>query len=339
MSKVKAGQIWKEDDNRMDRKVKVLAVKGIKVEIENVDTGRKTTASLKRFGQSKGYKLFKDVSGTTSFGHLAKTKDSVNYLMTNGSITLHYDGKTKVVAKDDERFEKVLNAIRENKLNTIPEIVEVERYFVQQGLDIVDGLIHVRGEALPFELSKRILEYKAAKLPFDSLMKFWDNLKKNPSFNSRQQLFKFLENKGHSITEDGCFIGYRGVTEDFKDIHSKTFDNKPGSVCEMSRDMVDDNPTNTCSRGLHVGGFKYAKDFAGQGKLVIVKVNPADVVAVPNDYDGQKMRVCRFEVLKEATDIVSDVVYQEESDDEEQDRFEDWGDSDDAGDNFSSGVI
>jgi hypothetical protein len=31
----------------------------------------------------------------------------------------------------------------------------------------------------------------------------------------------------------------------------------------------------------------------------MVKVNPADVVAVPTDYNGTKMRVCRFEVLEE----------------------------------------
>ena len=233
----------------------------------------------------------------------------INYLFTNNSITLHYDGKTKVVAKDDTRFTKVLAAIRENRLTDIPEIVETERYFERQGLTLVEGLLHVAGEAMPVELSNRILAYKEANIPFDSLLKFWDNLKLNPSFNSRKQLFKFLENKGHSLTEDGSFIGYRGVTEDFKDKHTKQFDNKPGSICEMARELVDDNPDNTCSHGFHVGGYEYAKDFASGGKLVLVKVNPKDVVAVPNDYNGQKMRVCKFEVLAEVNDIISDVVY------------------------------
>jgi len=31
------------------------------------------------------------------------------------------------------------------------------------------------------------------------------------------------------------------------------------------------------------------------------KVNPAYVVSVPYDYSGMKMRVCKFEVLKEVT--------------------------------------
>jgi hypothetical protein len=35
---------------------------------------------------------------------------------------------------------------------------------------------------------------------------------------------------------------------------------------------------------------------------VVVKVNPADVIAVPNDYGNAKMRVCQMEVLREYTD-------------------------------------
>lgn len=242
----------------------------------------------------------------------------VTFLVTNNSITLHYDGKTKTVTQGDDRFEKVLTLIRENKLDEIPEVVETERYFARQGLELKDGLLHVEGEAMPHELSGRILSYKEHNLPFDSLLKFWDLLKQNPSFNSRKQLFKFLENKGHSITPDGHFVGYRGVTEDFKDRHTKQFDNKPGSILEMPRDQVDDNPNNTCSFGFHVGGYDYAKDFAGGGKLVLVKVNPKDVVAVPTDYNGQKMRVCRFEVLEEVKDVLTSPVYDDSSDDDSE---------------------
>lgn len=308
---VRVGQIWMEDDNRRSRRVEVTAINGNKVTIVNRDNGRTTTAKLARFGVSKGYKLFRDAP-IVDLKTSPKQTHSINYLMTNGSITLHYNGNTKVVAQTDERFEKVLAAIREKRLEDIPDIVEVERYLTKQGLDVRDGLVHVGSEPMPTELSERILSYKRHNLPFDSLLKFWENLKKNPSFNSRQQLFKFLENKGHSITPDGCFIGYRGVSEDFKDKHTRTFDNKPGSICKMDRSKVDDNPNNTCSHGLHIGGYDYAKDFGKGGKLVLVKVNPANVVAVPNDYNGQKMRVCEFEVLKEATDIVTDVVYEED---------------------------
>ena len=40
-------------------------------------------------------------------------------------------------------------------------------------------------EPLPAELEARILKFKELKLPYAPLLKFWDNLKQNPSFNSR----------------------------------------------------------------------------------------------------------------------------------------------------------
>jgi hypothetical protein len=231
----------------------------------------------------------------------------VTFMLTKGSVTLHYDGKTKVIASGDGRFEKVLSAIRENRLSAIPSIADNEAFFQKQGLELQDGILKLGNEEMPIELSDRIMAYKEENLPITSLLSFWENLRKNPSFNSRKQLFRFLENKGHSLTEDGCFIGYRGVTEDFKDKHTGKFDNSPGKICEIPREQVDDNPDNTCSYGLHVGGYQYAKEFGP--KLVLVKVNPKDVVAVPNDYNGQKMRVCRFEVIKETTDMLDGVVF------------------------------
>lgn len=268
---------------------------------------------------------------------------NVTFLLTKGSVTLHYSGKTKTIAEGDGRFAKVLSAIRENRISDIPSLVDNERFFERQGFEVHDGILQYQGEEMPVELSDRIMAYKENNLPVSSLLNFWENLKKNPSFNSRKQLFKFLENKGHSLTEDGCFIGYRGVAIDFKDKHSGTFDNSPGKVCEIPREMVDDNPDNTCSHGLHVGGYQYAKDFGP--KLVLVKVNPKDVVAVPNDYNGQKMRVCRFEVLKEAEGIVENVVYGDVKP-LEDDRFEDddnFGfeddDLDDMSDVFGEGEM
>jgi bifunctional DNA-binding transcriptional regulator/antitoxin component of YhaV-PrlF toxin-antitoxin module len=67
----------------------------------------------------------------------------------------------------------------------------------------------------------------------------------------------------------------------------------------MKRSEVDDDPAVTCSRGLHVAAFPYARDFYPNGKMMEVKVNPMDVVAVPDDYNAQKMRVCKYVVLRE----------------------------------------
>ncbi len=57
--KIKPGQIYRENDTRFVRRVRVLSVHGLFVKIENVETGRKTTARVDRFGRtsSGGYLL------------------------------------------------------------------------------------------------------------------------------------------------------------------------------------------------------------------------------------------------------------------------------------------
>lgn len=231
------------------------------------------------------------------------------YHVLKNSVVLNYDGKTEVVADEDSRFEKILECIRENRLDEIPAIVDLVATITAKGFEVVDGLIHIDGEALPDALSKRILNYQELDLPYDSLLKFWDNVKLNPSFNSRKMLFDFLQHNGHPLTEDGCFIAYRGVTNEFKDCRTGTFDNSIGSVCEMDRSLVDDNPENTCSSGLHVACHDYANSFGS--KTVEVKVNPKDVVAVPRDYNGTKMRVCKFEVVALSNSMRTEELYSE----------------------------
>jgi hypothetical protein len=72
----------------------------------------------------------------------------------------------------------------------------------------------------------------------------------------------------------------------------------------MPRNAVCDDAEVGCSYGFHAGSHKYASTFGGgDSKLLIVKINPADVVSVPKDCDCQKLRTSRYEVLKEATGV------------------------------------
>ena len=241
-------------------------------------------------------------------GFFKKTdKTKINYHLLDRSVVLNFGGKTHVINKGDVRFEQIVKAIKSGNLAEIPELVDTSKSFKKYGYDLVNGVLFKNGEELPDALGRRVIALIDANMPIDIISKFWDNLKQNPSFNARQMLYKFLEHNGHPLTEDGCFIAYRGVTEDFKDPHTKTFNNSVGSVCEMSREQVDDNPNNTCSRGLHVACYDYAKGFGA--KLIEVKVNPRDVVAVPVDYNGTKMRVCRFEVVALGEKLLTAPVY------------------------------
>ena len=66
----------------------------------------------------------------------------------------------------------------------------------------------------------------------------------------------------------------------------------------MPRPSVDDDPAKTCSAGLHVCSLSYLSTFGGD-RTILVEVCPADVVAVPIDYQNSKVRVSRLRVVRE----------------------------------------
>jgi hypothetical protein len=68
----------------------------------------------------------------------------------------------------------------------------------------------------------------------------------------------------------------------------------------MPRNKVDDNKEVGCSYGFHAGTLEYASDFASDfDKLVLVEIDPADVVSIPTDCNFQKLRTCRYKVVAE----------------------------------------
>lgn len=235
----------------------------------------------------------------------------VNYHILNNSVVLNFEGKTFNISASDGRYAQVIEAIKAGDYKSIPDIVDIKAQLEKEGFTVENGEVYVDGKVVPASIGEKILQFREDGMPYKYLLKFWDKLKDNPSFNSRQMLYKFLEHNGHPITKNGNFVAYRGVTEDFKDSHTKTFDNSPGSICEMDRDEVDDNPNNTCSSGLHVAAYDYAKNFSS--KMVEVEVDPRDVVAVPTDYDGTKMRVCRFKVLQECVQLLDKAMHDHEN--------------------------
>ena len=228
------------------------------------------------------------------------SNEEIGFVRLEGNILLKINGSTVNIPKDDERFFMVNKAIDEKQFHLIPAMVDDSKRFDHIGLRLENGVLYTKenNQALPSELSNRIIDFSNSNAPVDALLKFWDNLKENASFNSRKMLFKFLEHNGHPLTADGCFIAYRSVRSDFKDHHTGTMDNSVGKVVEINRTEVDDNPNNTCSNGLHVATWDYASGFgSGERVMVEVKVRPQDVVCVPTDYNGTKMRVSKFEVL------------------------------------------
>jgi hypothetical protein len=142
------------------------------------------------------------------------------------------------------------------------------------------------------------------------LVNFFERVQDNPEEHSREQLFDWLAAEEFTINENGTIVGYKGVALDgdgFKsintgtamvngEVHTGAIPQKVGDVVEMPRSAVAHDPAAACSVGLHVGTYGYAESFA-RGALLEVEVDPRDVVSVPSDCGGSKMRTCRYKVV------------------------------------------
>jgi hypothetical protein len=144
---------------------------------------------------------------------------------------------------------------------------------------------------------------------FLPLVNFLERVMLNPQAHSREQLYTWLARHEFAITDEGKFVAYKGTKgdENFTSIHGgpgivdgvpvEQVTNKPGSVVEIARSKVQHAPGVACATGLHAGTWSYAKGFA-QGAVLEVHIDPRDVVSVPVDCDAQKLRTCRYTVVR-----------------------------------------
>ncbi len=231
----------------------------------------------------------------------------IKYLMTPTTIVIHTNKGVKSINVGNPTFQKVREYIKDKDFQGALDNMDVGSIIFKgtNGVfSVVDGVIVYNGKTIPSILSETIMKFVKEKAPIKYLCNFWENLRRNPSSYSREQLYGFLKVNKVSITEDGCFIVYKIVSKDFKSLHDSSYNNAPGRTVTMPRDSVDPNPNQTCSRGLHVCAFSYVKDCyhwenGDERKLIECKVNPRHVVAIPTDYNNRKMRVCEYEVISE----------------------------------------
>lgn len=124
-----------------------------------------------------------------------------------------------------------------------------------------------------------------------------------------EELLQFLKRADLPIAEDGSIIIYKGLdvkdsslestTGRFVDPHSKKVVQDEGDYVHMDEALVDPSRSTECAQGLHVACKGYLQHFR-TGVVMLAKVNPEDVIAVPLN-EPTKMRVKGYHILYQLT--------------------------------------
>lgn len=281
--------------------------------------------------------------------------------LTEKNLCVVLNGKAHTIARTADHFGKVMDALDREDEGALENLMNAKSTIESgtEGRISFDGHnLYFNGEIVHNTIVNRLHYLWSNGYPYKPLLRFMDNLMDNPSYRAVNELYGFLEATDLPITKDGHFLAYKKITSDFKDIYTRKIDNSVGVKVSVPRNKVDEDSTRTCSYGLHVCSRSYLPCFGygGGDKVVLVKVNPANVVAVPADYNNAKMRVCAYEVVEDISDQfrnngrLSDAYYTEEHSDDvdelEDDSFDElddlYGDvdelEDDPFDDLSEGV-
>ena len=268
-------------------------------------------------------------------------------------VTVVVDGVPYSAANDHPNFKEIIRLSAEGDRSVVDLFdvsIKVAKKFeeLSERVSVRDGRVYFDGEEIDTVLTRQIVNFLEADVEdFKPLVLFWEKLAQNPNPHSQEQLYTWLNAHDFTITPEGDLLGYKGVKKladgQFESVnhgraivngqeHNGAIPNNIGDVVTMPRGDVEFNPSVGCSTGLHVGTWEYASGWA-KGAVLEVKVNPRDVVSVPTDCGGQKLRTCRYVVtgvtegdfgtpLKSATwgdDIYDDFGDDEYYEDDEED--------------------
>lgn len=244
-------------------------------------------------------------------------------IIVGDSITAVIDGQVYTTCKGQPNYIQFFEAVKKKdeegvlKAATVKSVVETV-----SALSVENGKVKFNGRDIPKGLSDILFAILSSGLPLQKgFEQYTGNILKNPSKSAQESIFDFSSYRRLPISEDGCIYAYKGIQSDGYSVYGnlKTIVlqgkvnsqgqilNEIGATIEVDRGCVNDDREQYCGEGLHAGSWDYARGW-GQ-KTVLVKIDPRDVVSVPKDCNCQKMRVCKYQVIKEVNSELEDVIY------------------------------
>ena len=267
------------------------------------------------------------------------------FILTENSLTVSVEGKTYTINSGHPSWRQAIESLKRKDYDSLKDLVSVKKAFsafTGDKVKVIDNQVFFNGEPIHNYLSDKILSFMEKGLPHESLIKFLERLMANPSRRAVTELYSFLRHKSLPITDDGTFLAYKSVRSDYTDHHTGDFNNSIGNTLEMTRNNVCDDHNQGCSIGFHAGSLEYASSFGGADSvLLIVEIDPADVVSVPSDCNCQKLRTCKYTVVAKydgplpehyTKDAQSAYDPQDDSEDEEYDDDSDWDEDEESDD-------
>jgi hypothetical protein len=242
--------------------------------------------------------------------------NGVQVMVTKSSVVVGFVDSVETIESTNPLFDELVKLATSGEIYTIPVDELVAKVNVSKAINRYSdghivceyGVLKYKDKEIDSTLARYILHNMENGNPITNIVKFMNNLYENPSYRAVNEVFDFIKAANLPISDDGYLIAYKKVRNNYTDCHSGTFNNAIGAKPSMPRNEVNEDKNQTCSNGLHFCSASYLSKFGtysskeGADRIVIVKVNPKDIVSVPSDYNNAKARACDYEVIGEVKD-------------------------------------
>ena len=234
--------------------------------------------------------------------------------LSNNTLTVIIDGVIYNGTSDQPQWVQLVNAYSRGDEAAMKELFSMKRVvekFSCGGLLVSDQGVFYKDMPLAGVDVDRVMAFMRQGLPYEPIAKYMGRKFLNPSRRAITEMYNFLEHRQMPLTPNGLITAYKGVRQDFfsgrsgsepllqgrRNEDGQIF-NGVGETIEMERSFVDDDFRQDCSGGLHAGSLDYAKNYARSigGIIILIEIDPADVVSVPSDCDCKKLRCCKYRV-------------------------------------------
>lgn len=231
----------------------------------------------------------------------------INYICHAAGLSLLIAGQSVSVPTADKRHAALMEALRRGAdademfqildAPLVPKIAELP-----PGVTLKDSQLRFQGDPIAGTLGERLAQMLCAGFDTSPLTNFLTNLLENPSHRVVENLYKVLERGMLPLTQDGCFLAYLVAQSNWTATSGGL-----AHICAIGAVQV--TPRHRVSEAPEMGGYRngycfYAlKDLAGAKApgthVVVCKINPKDVVGVPQDNAPVALRVSRYEAVNE----------------------------------------
>jgi len=233
---------------------------------------------------------------------------SIPFVLSDTSLTVVLDGAPQAIPASHPSWAEILNLVQapyadEDYLRTLIDVGKSIENFCSGQIVVENRQLTYAGKVLNTGLTRKIIQFmqEGKDEMIAPLVSFLDRVMQNPSHRAVNGLYDWVSRSGMPITSDGYILAWKIVDGDFMDYYSGTLDHTPGNVVKQPRNMCDEDPNATCSAGIHFCSFDYLPKYQNNAdrRVLLVQIDPANVVAIPKEYGIAKGRCCELTVIRE----------------------------------------